>query len=84
MASVFDILALALFIGAAGMFVIRVRHEDPPLTPFALIFVVSAVGNWLGEHGGGGAAICLLIAGAFLLLHVASVPYPEDKEDAAS
>jgi len=79
-ASIFDLFAVALFVGAAGMFIIRYRHEDPPLAPFAVIFVVSAVGNWLGEKGAGAAAICLFIAGAFLLLHIASLPYPEDPE----
>ncbi|MEQ8935254.1 MAG: hypothetical protein RIE56_05630 [Amphiplicatus sp.] len=81
--SIFDLFAVALFIGTAGVFITRYRHEDPPVAPYALIFVVSAVGNWLGEKGAGGASVCLFIAGAFLLLHVASLPYPEDREDGA-
>lgn len=81
--SIFDLFAVALFIGTASVFIIRYRHEDPPIAPCALIFAVSAVGNWLGERGAGGASVCLFIAGAFLLLHVASLPYPEDHEDGA-
>lgn len=82
MASMFDLLSLALFVGAAGVILIRVRRERTQLGPFAVVVVVAAVGNRLGEAGGGPAAACLLLGGAFLLLHLASVPYPEDGERA--
>ena len=65
---------------SAALYFIRFRHEDPPLAPYGLIALVSAAGNWLGENGGSWAAVALLISGAFFLLHLASLPYPEDAE----
>jgi hypothetical protein len=79
--TIFDLLAVLLFLAAAGLFFLRLRHEDPPITPYLLIALVSAVGNWLGNHGGGLAAVALLIAGSFLLLHLASQPYGDDTEE---
>jgi hypothetical protein len=81
-ASIFDILSVTLFVAAAGMFFIRFRHEDPPLMPYVLISLACAAGNWLGEEGHAAVAVGILIAGAFLLLHIASLPYPEEGEDA--
>jgi hypothetical protein len=78
MDSMFDLLAVALFIATAGMFFLRFRHEDPPLGPYALISFACAVGNWLGNDGQAALAVGVLISGAFLLLHLASLPYPEE------
>jgi hypothetical protein len=78
METMYDLLAVALFMATAGMFFLRFRHEDPPLGPYVLISLSCAVGNWLGNAGYAAFAIGLLIAGAFLLLHIASLPYPEE------
>jgi len=74
----FDLLSVLLFIAAVSLFFLRFRHEDPPLAPYILISLICAVGNWLGNHGGGVAAVALLAAASFLLLHLASEPYRED------
>jgi len=79
--TMFDLLSVLLFIATAGLFFLRFRHEDPPLTPYLLVCLVCAVGNWLGNNGGGAAAVALLIAGSFLTLHLASQPYREDGEE---
>ena len=83
MASMYDLLAVSLFIATAGVFFLRFRHEDPPLAPYLLISLTCAAGNWLGDQGANALAIAMLIAGAFLLLHLASLPYEEDHEDGA-
>lgn len=80
MESMFDLLSVALFIATAGMFFLRFRHEDPPLGPYVLISLACAAGNWLGNDGHAAIAVGILIAGAFLLLHLASLPYPEEGE----
>lgn len=79
--TIFDLLAVLLFVATAGLFVLRFRHEEPPVTPYLLIALVCAVGNWLGNNGGGPAAVALLIAGSFLALHLAGQPYREKPEE---
>jgi hypothetical protein len=79
METMFDFLAVALFMAAAGLFFLRFRREDPPLSPYVLISLACAVGNWFGNAGNAALAVCLLISGAFLLLHIASLPYPEER-----
>lgn len=81
METIFDLLSVLLFIATAGLFFLRFRHENPPLAPYLLVALVAAVGNWLGNHGGGLAAVALLIAGSFLTLHLASQPYADDGEE---
>ncbi len=81
METIFDILAVCLFIATAGLFILRLRHETPPFGPYLLIALVCAVGKWLGNNGGGPAAVGILIAGSFLLLHLASEPYRDDAEE---
>ncbi len=81
METIFDLLSVMLFIATAGLFLVRFRHEDPPLAPYLLITLVCPVGNWLGNNGGGAAAVGLLIGAAFLTLHLASQPYGDDAED---
>lgn len=80
MASMFDLVSIALFVATAAMFIVRVRREDPPVAPYVLIALSSGAGMWLGEAGAALFAVCILIAGAFLLLHLASLPYREDGE----
>jgi hypothetical protein len=60
------------------MFFLRLRNEDPALAPYVAISLACAAGNWLGNSGSSLMAIALLIAGAFLLLHLASQPYPDE------
>ena len=76
--TIFDIFAVTLFVAAAALFFLRLRHENPPLFPYIIISLVCAVGNWLGNNGGGIAAVSLLIAASFLTLHLASEPFRED------
>ncbi len=77
METIFDFLSVLLFIAAVSMFFVRFRHENPPLAPYIVISLVCAVGNYLGNNGGGVAAVALLIAASFLLLHLAGEPYRE-------
>lgn len=81
MESMFDFISLLLFAAAAGLFIVRSRHENPPLAPYLVIALVSIVGNWLGENGAGPAAVLLLVASAFLALHLASQPFREEPEE---
>ncbi|MBL4620058.1 MAG: hypothetical protein JKX88_08175 [Marinicaulis sp.] len=81
MDSIFDILAVFLILATAGLFIMRARHETPPIIPYLLVVTVGAVGGWLGNHGGGVAAVALLIAGSFLALHLASLPFGEEPEE---
>jgi hypothetical protein len=81
METIFDLMSVLLFIATAGLYLVRFRHEQPTLAPYLTVALVCAVGNWLGNNGGGWAAVGMLIAAAFLTLHVASQPYREDAED---
>ncbi len=80
MESIFNILTTFLLVAGAGLYLIRLRHERPPFAPYALILLVGFVGNWLGNNGGGIAAVAFLIAGAFLALHLAGEPYRDTPE----
>lgn len=81
METIFDLFSVLLFIATAGLFFLRFRHEDPPLAPYIVVSLVCAVGNWLGNNGGGVAAMALLIAGSFLTLHLASEAYREKADE---
>ena len=80
METLYDLMAVTLFIATAGIFFYRYRSENPPLAPYMLISLVCAVSNWLGNHGAGVGAVLLLIAGSFYLLHIAGSPYAEETE----
>ena len=77
----FNLLAIFLFSATAGLFLLRARHERPTLTPYLVVCHISIVGGWLGNNGGGLAAVALLIAGSFLTLHIASQPYADLLEE---
>lgn len=79
--TLYDFMAVALFIATAGMFFWRLRSENPPLAPYMLISLVCAVSNWLGNSGGGVGAVLLLIAGSFYLLHIAGAPFADPREE---
>lgn len=75
MISVFDIYSVSLLIVSLSLFVVRYLRQDPPILPYLVIACVCAVGNWLGELGGGWAAMALLVAASFLFL--SCLLYPE-------
>ena len=77
----FNLFSAMLFAAAAGLFLLRIRHEKPPLAPYLILCHVSIAGAWLGNNGGGAAAVGLLIAGSFFALHLASLPYEDDAEE---
>ena len=77
----FNLFPVMLFAAGAGLFLLRIRHEKPPLAPYLVLCHVSIVGAWLGNNGGGAAAVALLIAGSFFALHLASLPYEDDAEE---
>ena len=82
MTSIFDLGAVSLFIGAVGLFLYRLKFEDPRLMPYLVIIATCALGNWAGNSGAALAGIALLSAAAFLLMHVASEPFPQEEESA--
>ena len=77
METMYDFLALLLFIATAGLYLVRRPYEDPPLRPYLVMALVGIVGNWLGNQGGGTAAFTLMVAGSFYALHIASQPFHE-------
>lgn len=68
MVTVFDIYSIGLLIVSLAMFVVRYMREEPPVTPYLVIASTCAVGNYLGDSGGGIGALMLLIAASFLFL----------------
>lgn len=68
MITVFDAYSIGLLIVSLTMFVIRYMREEPPVTPYLVIASTCAVGNYLGDSGGGVGALMLLIAASFLFL----------------
>lgn len=81
MTSAYDILAITILAAAAGLPLLRLRHERPAMLVYGLAAAVAAVGQHLGNHGGGLAAVALLMGAAFLLLHLASQPYREEPDE---
>lgn len=68
MITVFDIYSIGLLVVSLTMFVIRYMREEPPVTPYLVIACTCAVGNFLGDNGGGVGALMLLVAASFLFL----------------
>ncbi len=64
----FDVYSLSLLTVSLAVFFVRYVRQDPPIVPYLVIACVCAVGNWLGENGGGWTAIALLTAASFLFL----------------
>jgi hypothetical protein len=79
MTSIFDFGATGLFIAAVGLFLYRLKHEDPRLAPYLAIIGTCALGNWAGNSGAALAGIALLSAAGFLLVHLASEPFREEE-----
>jgi hypothetical protein len=75
MVSIIDVYAISLLLVSLTMFVIRYLREEPPVAPYLVIACTCAVGNFLGERGGGLGAYMLLIAATFLFL--GCVFYPQ-------
>lgn len=68
MVTVFDLYSIGLLIVSLTIFVIRYMREEPPVTPYLVIASTCAVGNYLGDNGGGAGALMLLVAASFLFL----------------
>lgn len=68
MISIFDAYSAGLLAVLIVLFVVRYIRQDPPILPYLVIACVCAGGNWLGEVGGGWAAMALLVAASFLFL----------------
>ncbi len=68
MISVFDVYSISLLLISLTMFVVRYLREEPPVMPYLVIACTCAVGNFLGEEGGGIGAFMLLVAASFLFL----------------
>lgn len=81
MISFFDVFSLGLLVVSLSVFFIRYVKQDPPIIPYLLIAIVCAVGNWLGDSGGGDAALMLLIAASFLFLALVLTPYRSKVEE---
>jgi hypothetical protein len=75
MISVFDVYSISLLVVSLLVFVVRYVRQDPPIMPYLVIACVCAVGNWLGDLGGGWAAMALLVAASFLFLSLLLAPY---------
>lgn len=75
MISIFDVYSVGLLLVSLATFIVRYVRRDPPVMPYLVIACVCAVANWLGELGGGWAAIALLVAASFLYL--SCLLYPE-------
>lgn len=73
--SMFEILATALFVATASIYLLRLRNEAPTLLPYLLILLASFAGGWLSELGAPALAVAMFVAGSFLLLHIVSLPY---------
>jgi len=68
MVSFIEVYAISLLIVSLTMFVVRYLREEPPVTPYLIIASTCAVGNFLGDKGGGLGAFTLLLAATFLFM----------------
>lgn len=78
MISIFDIYSVSLLVVSLIQFVVRYVRQEPPVMPYLVIACVCAVGNWLGDLGGGWAAWALLVAASFLFLSCVIAPQHRD------
>jgi len=81
--SVFDVYSVVLLLLSLGCFVVRYVKQDPPITPYLVIACVCAVGNWLGDNGGGWAAIALMTAASFPFLSCVLAPMRDQLREGA-
>ena len=84
MITIFDIYSVGLLIASLAVFIVRYIRQDPPIMPYLVIACVCAVGNWLGELGGGWAAMSLLVAASFLFLSCLLMPYRKQWREKAA
>ncbi|MCB2097877.1 MAG: hypothetical protein KDE05_09610 [Parvularculaceae bacterium] len=75
MVTLIDIYSIALLLVSLTMFVIRYLREEPPVLPYLVIACTCAVGNFLGEQGGGLGAFILLLAATFLFMGCIFYPH---------
>ena len=68
MITVFDVFGLTLLAASLTLFVTRFVTQDPPVYPYLIIALTCLVMNWLGEAGGGIAALGLMVAASFSFL----------------
>ncbi len=68
MVTAIDVYSISLLLVSLTMFVIRYLREEPPVMPYLVIACTCAVGNFLGDQGGGLGAFMLLIAATFLFM----------------
>jgi hypothetical protein len=78
--SIFDIYSVSLLVVSLIQFVVRYVRQEPPVMPYFVIACVCAVGNWLGEMGGGWAAWALLVAASFLFLSCVMLPHHREMQ----
>ncbi|MCI5047341.1 MAG: hypothetical protein MRY59_07550 [Aquisalinus sp.] len=82
MTTFFDLCATGLFVAVAGLFLYRLKYEDPPLMPYVVCVAACALGNWAGNEGSAAAGSIILAAVGFLLMHMAGEPFQEDDNQA--
>lgn len=75
MVTIIDIYSISLLLVSLTMFVMRYLREEPPVMPYLVIACTCAVGNFLGEKGGGISAFMLLIAATFLFMGCVFYPH---------
>lgn len=75
MGSFTDIVAAGVFLAAAALLAHRARHERPRLAAFAAAIGACGFGAWSAQEGAGVFGVIMIIAAAFLLLHLAGEPY---------
>lgn len=67
--------SISLLLVSLTMFVIRYLREEPPVLPYLVIACTCAVGNFLGDSGGGLGAFMLLVAATFLFMGCVFYPH---------
>lgn len=75
MVAVTGVYSISLLLVSLTIFVVRYLREEPPVMPYLVIASTCAVGNFLGERGGGLGAFMLLIAATFLFMGCVFYPH---------